>query len=250
MIGTIINCIAVVIGASIGLVIGKFYNEEMRTITMYSLGFVTLILGMSMCLLTIPSGLGAGDFLVLIFSLVFGSITGVVLQIETRLEKFGAWLQDRSKSKDSKFIEGFVVASIIFETGPLAILGAIQDGLAVESIANYLDIMSYLDNIPMLLTKSGLDGFASIAFTASMGIGVLFAIIPVLIYQGIITLFSFVIAPLIPLYVQQMMSVVGGGLMIGISLKLFDIKDVKVGNMIPTIIWVIPLALIVQYLGF
>ncbi|MHA1450496.1 MAG: DUF554 family protein, partial [Candidatus Hodarchaeales archaeon] len=125
-------------------------------------------------------------------------------------------------------------ASIVFETGPLSILGAIQDGFG---------------QIDLLVTKSALDGFASIAFAATMGIGVLFAVIPVFIYQGTITVFSFILEPLIPLYVEQMMSVVGGAMIIGIGLKLLDIKDVKVGNMIPAIFWVIPLGIIIPALG-
>lgn len=234
MLGTIINVIAVTIGSTIGILVGRKYSEEMRTITMHSLGLITLILGMAMALQSIEGGLGATDFLVLIFSLVLGSITGVILQIESRMERFGGFLKEKTKSGETRFIEGFVVASIVFETGPLSILGAIQDGFG---------------QIDLLVTKSALDGFASIAFAASMGIGVFFAIIPVFVYQGTITAFSLIISPSIPIYVEQMMNVVGGAMILAIGLKLLDIKDVKVGNMIPAIFWVIPLGILIPALG-
>ncbi|MHA1450497.1 MAG: DUF554 family protein [Candidatus Hodarchaeales archaeon] len=118
MLGTITNVIAVTIGSITGILLGKKYTDEMRTITMHSLGLVTLILGMSMALQSMEGGLGATDFLVLIFSLVLGSITGIILQIETRMERFGGFLKEKTKSEETRFIEGFVIASIVFETGP------------------------------------------------------------------------------------------------------------------------------------
>lgn len=233
MIGTIINVIAVIIGSIIGLITGKFYNDEMRDITIKGIGLVTLVLGFQMALMTrIP--IEASDFLIIIFSMVLGGITGVILKIEERLESTATWLKEKTNNKESTFVEGFVVATIIFETGPMAVLGAINDGMS--------------GNIDLLLTKSALDGFVSIAFASSMGTGVLFSSLSVLIYQGLITLASSILAPLIPLYTEQLIGILGGVLILGIGLKLLDIQDVKVANFMPAIIWVVILSLLVSNL--
>jgi len=232
VLGTIINAITVIIGSLIGLAIGKFYTEEMEDITIKGIGLVTLVLAFQMALL--EKTLQPEDFLVLIFSMVLGGLTGVILKLETRLEGFAAWLKEKTKSEESTFIEGFVLATIIFETGPMAILGAISDGLEGD--------------IGLLLTKSGLDGFVAISFASSMGTGVLFSFIPMVIYQGIITLAASFIQGLLPVYTIQMMSILGGVLIVGIGLKLLDIKDVHIANYMPAILWVIPLSQLIIFL--
>ncbi len=228
MLGTIINCTAIIIGSLLGLLIGRYYTEEMKEITIRGLGLITIMISIQMALLTVS--LVAHDFIVIIFSVVLGGVTGVALKIEDRLESLGQWLQEKTQTSTdkAKFIEGFVTASIIFETGPLAILGAINDGLRGD--------------IGLLLIKSSLDGFVSIAFGASLGIGVIFSTIVVFFYQAPITLAAQFIEPFISEYVENMMNVVGGIIIFGLGLKLLDIKDIKVANLIPAIFWVIPLA--------
>ena len=202
MLGTIINCIAVIVGSLFGVTLGKYiFSEEMKEITIKSIGLLTLVLGMQMYLSYAVTEL---EFLVLMFSLVIGSILGTALKIEENIEKLGEWIKSQAKSSEGSFVESFVIASIIFETGPLAILGSIKDGLNQE--------------LDLLLIKSGLDGILSIALATSMGIGVIFSIIPVAIYQGSITLLAVLFGSQLSSTVQGMISVVGGVLILGIGL--------------------------------
>ncbi|MHA1993325.1 MAG: DUF554 domain-containing protein [Candidatus Hodarchaeales archaeon] len=230
MLGTFINCLAVIIGTIIGVTIGKVvFSEEMKQITIRSIGLLTILIGVQM-FLSYP--LSEMEFLVVLFSLVFGGIIGILLKIESNIEKLGEWFKVRAKSSESTFVEGFVVASIIFETGPLAILGAIKDGINQE--------------IDLLLIKSGLDGIMSIVLSASMGIGVIFSVIPVFVYQGAITIISAIIGPQLSESVQGMVSVVGGVLILGLGLRVLEIKDIHVGDMTPSILIVIPFTIILE----
>ncbi len=230
MLGTIINCLAVIIGTIIGVTIGKvIFSEEMKQITIRSIGLLTILIGVQM-FLSYP--LSEMEFLVVLFSLVFGGIIGILLKIESNIDKLGEWFKGRAKSSESTFVEGFVVASIIFETGPLAILGAIKDGINQE--------------IDLLLIKSGLDGIMSIVLSASMGIGVIFSVIPVFVYQGAITIISAIIGPQLSESVQGMVSVVGGVLILGLGLRVLEIKDIHVGDMTPSILIVIPFTIILE----
>jgi uncharacterized membrane protein YqgA involved in biofilm formation len=234
MLGTIINCIAVILGSLVGVSIGKYvFSEEMKQVTIKSIGLLTIVLGMQMYL---SYSLTEMEFLVLIFSLVLGGITGTILRIEDNVEKFGEWLKSRAKSSESSFVEGFVVASIIFETGPLAILGSIKDGITQSQ------------ELDLLLIKSGLDGIMAIALSTSLGIGVVFSIIPVALYQGIITILAAIFGPSLSFAIQGMISVVGGVLILGLGLRVLEIKDIPVGDMIPSILLVIPFTMILEIL--
>lgn len=235
MFGTIINCITIIIGSFLGVTLGKYvFTEEMKQVTIKSIGLLTLVLGIQMFLSYEVAEL---EFLVLLFSLVLGSITGTLLRIEDNIEKLGKWLKSRFKSSESNFVEGFVVASIIFETGPLAVLGSIKDGISGE--------------LDLLLIKSGLDGIMSIALATSMGIGVIFSIIPVLIYQGSITILAALVGPQLSDPVKGMISVVGGVLILGLGLRILEIKDmdkVKIMDMTPSILLIIPFTILLELL--
>ena len=230
MLGTIINCIAVLIGSFLGITLGKLYTEEMKEITTKAIGLITIIIGIQMSLEFTLSNV---QFLNLLFSLVIGSIIGVILQIEENILRFGDWLKTRAKSSENTFVEGFVVASIIFETGPMAILGSINDGVR--------------QNIDLLLIKSGLDGIMSIALTASMGIGVVFSIIPIALYQGSITILAFILGSELSSTVHSMIYAVGGVLILGLGIRILEIKEIPVGNMVPSILLVIPFTIILEF---
>ena len=230
MLGTLINCLAVVCGTLIGVTIGKvFFSDEMKQITIKSIGLLTMMLGVQMFL---KYSLSEMEFLVLMFSLVLGGIIGVLIKIEDNIEKLGEWFKDRAKNSESTFVEGFVVASILFETGPLAILGSIKDGISQE--------------LDLLLIKSGLDGIMSIVLSATLGIGVIFSVVPILVYQGSITLISVLVGPQLSESVQGMISVVGGVLILGLGIRILEIKDIPVGDMTPSILLVIPFTLILE----
>ena len=231
MLGTIINCIAVIIGSFLGITLGKLYTEEMKEITTKVIGLITIIIGIQMAL---ASPLTEVQFLIMMFSLVIGAIIGVILQIEGNIDRFGNWLKSRARSTESTFVEGFVVASIIYETGPLAILGAIKDGINQE--------------IDLLLIKSGLDGIMSIALTASLGIGVIFSIIPMALYQGSITILAALLGSELSSTVQTMIYAVGGVLILGLGIRILEIKEIPVGNMVPSVLLVIPFTLILEFI--
>jgi uncharacterized membrane protein YqgA involved in biofilm formation len=229
MLGTIINCIAVILGSLLGITLGKLYTEEMKEITTKAIGLITITIGIQMSL---ASSLTEVQFLIMLFSLVIGAIIGAILQIEKNIDRFGNWLKSRARSSESTFVEGFVVASIIYETGPMAILGAIKDGLNQD--------------IDLLLIKSGLDGIMSIALAASMGIGVIFSIIPMALYQGSITILVTLLGSELSSTIQSMVYAVGGILILGLGIRILEIKEIPVGNMIPSILIVIPFTLIVE----
>jgi uncharacterized membrane protein YqgA involved in biofilm formation len=165
--------------------------------------------------------------LIVIGAILIGGIIGSALKIEQRLEKFGTVLQKRfagkgSKDSKEKFITGFVNASLVFTIGPLAILGALSDGLG--------------QGIEQLATKSILDGFASLAFAASLGWGVALSAIPVGIWQGLLTVLAFAVGSVMSVPVVSALTATGGVLLLGVGLRLLQIRQVAVGNMLPALI--------------
>ncbi len=230
MLGTIINCVAVILGTLIGITIGKtIFTDEMKHITITSIGLLTMLLGVEMF---ISYNLSNVEFLILLFSLVLGGMIGTWVKIEQNVEKLGEWFKNKAKSSESTFVEGFVVASIIFETGPMAILGSIKDGIGEE--------------IDLLLIKSGLDGIMSIALSASLGIGVIFSVVPILLYQGSITLLSALIGAQLNEPVQGMITVIGGVLILGLGIRILEIKDIPVGDLTPSILIILPFTILVE----
>jgi hypothetical protein len=167
------------------------------------------------------SALKSGDILLIIFSLAIGSVAGEYIGIEKWLEKLGNWLNTCLSKSENEITRGFVTASLLYCVGSMAIVGSLESGLA--------------DNHQTLYAKSILDGIASVIFASSLGWGVLFSAIPVLIYQGALTLSASVMKPfLTPLVVDQM-SAVGGLLILAIGINLLELKKINVGNMLPAI---------------
>jgi uncharacterized membrane protein YqgA involved in biofilm formation len=230
--GTIINVLAIVAGTAAGVLIGNRLSEKTARVVTDGLGLVVLVLGglnvISLLDSEFVSAVGPGiPLLIVIGAVLIGGIIGSALQIEQRLEKFGSALQKRfagKESKDSKekFITGFVNASLVFTIGPLAILGALSDGLG--------------QGIEQLATKSILDGFASLAFAASLGWGVALSAIPVGIWQGLLTLIAFAVGSVMSAPVIAALTATGGVLLLGVGLRLLQIRQVAVGNMLPALI--------------
>lgn len=230
--GTIINVAAIVLGATIGVLVGHRLHKRTSEVVTDSLGLVTVVLGaLNVVALSdaafVDAVGGGGTLLVVLASLLIGGITGSLLRLEQRLESFGAFLQRRlqkSGSSEAKktFIDGFVAASLIFTIGPLAILGALSDGLG--------------QGIEQLALKSALDGFASIAFAASMGWGVAAAAIPVALWQGTITIVAAVLGAGMADAAISAMTATGGILLLGVGLRLLNIRQVSVADMLPSLI--------------
>ena len=230
--GTLINVVAIVLGTLVGVLIGNRLSEKTSRVVTDGLGLVVLVLGglnvMSLLDQEFVSAVGPGvPLLIVIGAILIGGIIGSALKIEQRLEKLGSVLQKRfsgkgSKDSKEKFITGFVNASLVFTIGPLAILGALSDGLG--------------QGIEQLATKSILDAFASLAFAASLGWGVALSAIPVGIWQGLVTLLAYTVGAVVSAPVVSALTATGGVLLLGVGLRLLQIRSVAVGNMLPALL--------------
>jgi len=215
--GTIVNVIAIFLGCSVGFTLKSRFPKKIGKIVMQALGLASLLIGAQMALKT-------NNILLVIFSLVIGGVIGEIIGIEEGLERFGERVKLKFKSNDSseRFVEGFVTASLLYCVGSMAIMGALKEGLS--------------GNPDILYAKSLLDGVTSLALTAAMGIGVLFSVMPVFLYQGGITLLSRLIKDLLSPEIINEMTAVGGILILGIGFGLLEIRKIKIGNLLPAII--------------
>ncbi len=223
--GTIVNAGAVVAGAVAGILIRNSLSEKIKSIIMQGVALAVLLVGLSGALQGLYTV--AGDrldrqyLMLMIASLLLGGITGELLQIETRLDRMGKWFQNRFSRAESDFARGFVTASLVYCVGAMAIVGALEDGLTGDAT--------------ILFSKSILDGVSAVIFAATMGIGVALSAVPVLVYQGGITLLAGVLRPFLTETVISQMSLVGGVLIFAIGLNLLEVTRIKVGNLLPAI---------------
>lgn len=226
-IGTVINVFAIIVGAGIGILAGNRIPERTRTLMTDVLGAITLIGAASAIwslwdqelIGSVPRGF---PLLIVLGSLLVGGLIGSLLRIESRLEAWGERLKKRfDRNGNSPFVEGFVTASLIFVIGPLAILGSISDGMS--------------QGIDQLSLKSTLDFFAAIAFAAAMGWGVALSALPVGIYQGAWTVIGFALGSILTDYQISAMTATGGILLLGISFKLLNIKQIAIGDLLPAL---------------
>lgn len=227
--GTLINVVAIVLGSLIGVLLGNRLPEKMSRTLTDAMGLVVLVIG------ALNLGeLGNQEFkaatepfptiLIVLASLLIGGVTGSLLKIEQRLEQFGSWLQRRSSAAGDrdKFIQGFVNASLLFTIGPMAVLGALQDGLG--------------QGFEILGLKATLDGFTSIAFSATMGWGVAFSAIPVAIWQGGLTLLALAAGSVLSTALVTSITATGGILLLGTGLRLMNIRMVAVADLLPALV--------------
>jgi uncharacterized protein len=214
LLGTIVNTLAIIVGSLLGIVFrGSIPNKYQVTI-MQAISLAVILIGLKMAFKT-------DAILLVIFSLVIGSIFGEFIKIEDRLENLGKRLETKFAKAGDGIAKGFVVASLVYCVGSMAIVGSMESGLT--------------GNHQTLFAKSALDGLSSIIFASTFGIGVLFSSISVFVYQGILTLTSTLMKPfLIPPVINQM-SGVGGLLIMAIGFNLLEIQKIKVGNMLPAI---------------
>jgi len=224
MLGTIINTAAVIAGSIAGLIIRSRMPKRITDRVFQAIGLFTLFLGIHMASKT-------DNFLILVFSMVTGTILGEWMDIDKAFLKFSNWLKGKLKSHGtSTFSEGFVTSFLLFCMGSMTILGAFEEGLG--------------DEPNLLMAKSVLDGFSSIALAASLGIGVLFSAIPLLIYQGGLTLFAASLADYLTDPIINELTAVGGLLLLGLGLNILNITKLKIMNMIPALVIAVILALI------
>jgi len=215
-----VNALAVAGGTLAGLFFKKGFKENIREITNQGLGLSVMFIGIA----TTLSGLLNPESkpILFIISLVLGGILGEMMRIETHLENLGDKLKSRLGEGHGKVSEAFVTATLIYCVGSMAILGSIQSGLH--------------DSHEILYAKSILDGICSIILASTLGIGVLFSAVPVLIYQGGMTLLASFIGPYATDEIIREISTVGGILIFGIGLNLLEIRRIRTGNFLPALL--------------
>ena len=231
--GTILNVITVLLGTGIGLLIGRRMPDRMVESLVTGLGFFTILISISLGLRLFTDPLAQpGDELAVLAAILVGVAIGEVLRLHDRLEALGAWFQRRlvgeagsaegATGAGTKVAEGFVTASLVFCVGPLTILGSLQNGLTGDA--------------QLLAIKSLLDGVASIAFAAALGWGVGLSAITVLVVQGGIAAFSTLLEPFFDEVTILAITATGGILLMGIALRLLDLKPVRVANFLPALV--------------
>lgn len=218
MTGTLINAGAVIVGSSLGLLLKKGLPDKYNAIYFQAVGLFTIVLGIQMALkITVP--------LLVVFSLIAGGLTGELLKLELRMNRFGDFLKKKFKFGNENFTEGLVTAFLLFCMGSMSILGPVEEGLTGKISE-------------LLKAKSLMDGFSSLLLTSALGIGVLFSVIPLLIYQGSITLLVQWLGQDIPENYINEITVIGGILLIGLALDILGIKKLKILNMLPALIYI------------
>lgn len=218
MIGTIVNTAAVALGGSVGLLFKKNIPEKIQTIYFQTVGLFTLSIGISMVW-------QMKHILIIVFSLIIGSVIGELLSIEERSISIGAYLKKKLKIGNERFTEGLTTSFLLFCMGSMSIVGSIEDGL---------------NNQPdLLLTKSIMDGFSALLLASAFGIGVAFSAIPLFIFQSSITVVARFAGSFLTSEMIQGISVVGGILLIGLAINILEIKRLKIMNMLPAVIIVV-----------
>lgn len=226
--GTIINIVAILVGATIGMVIKGGLASRYESIVMHSIGLSVIFIGITGVLsqmLVIENGSFSTRYtLLMIISLIVGSLIGEKINIEEKLEKFGESCKTKFKFKGDKgndFVEGFVSSSLLFCVGAMAIVGSLNDGLNHD--------------YSTLVAKSLMDMVASVVLAASLGIGVYFSILAVGIYQGSITLLASLISPYLNDTIISQISCIGSILIFALGLNMIFGKKIRIGNMLPSI---------------
>lgn len=218
ILGAVVNGICIIIGTILGKLLSNI-PESMKGTVMHAIGLAVTILGLQM-------GLKSENFLVVIISLVMGAVIGEWLELEEKLKSLGDWLEKKAGSKGEGSISlGFVTATLIFAIGAMGVLGALDSGIR--------------GNHDVLFTKAIIDGFISIILTTTLGIGVLFSAIPVILYEGGIAIFatqinSFVPDKLMNQFIVEM-TATGGIMIFAIGLNLLGVIKIKVANLLPGI---------------
>ncbi|MDF1513296.1 MAG: DUF554 domain-containing protein [Anaerolineae bacterium] len=222
-VGSLINALTVITGSTIGLIAGNKLPNRFKGIIFQAVGLSTLVLGMQMAF-------EVQDFVIFIFSLIFGAVIGEILHLETRMGQLSEWLKARIRIKNERFTEGLITAFLIFCVGSMTFVGAINEGLTGDRT--------------LILSKSVLDGFTSMVLASVYGVGVLFSVLPLFIVQGSLTLLATPFQALFSEVIIAQLTAVGGALILAIGFNLLEIKKIKTINMLPGLVVVVVLTLI------
>lgn len=215
--GTLVNAAAIILGSGVGLALKHGIPEKYQNTLVQGMSLAVGIIGLQMALKT-------QNVLIVILGIAVGAIIGEALNIDGGLNKIGAWLSDKLSSGEagqSNIGRGFVTATLVYCIGAMAVVGSIQDGLTGDT--------------GILYAKSLLDGIISVVFTSSMGIGVAFSSVSVLVYQGLITLLAGFFSAVLSEQVITELTATGGILIVGVSILMLEIKNIKLANLLPAI---------------
>ena len=223
--GAAINAGAVVVGGCIGMLLGSRLPNKMRLIVFQALGLCTLAIGIQMTFKTTNP-------LYMVGSILLGAILGEALRLEEAITNGGDKLKRALRSGNARFTDGFVTASLLFCIGSMAVLGSLQEGIGGDRT--------------IVLTKTTLDFFAAIALGAAYGSGVIFASLPILVYQGGLTLFAEAVSPWMSDLMRAELEATGGIMVLGIGVNLLEIKKIPLSNLLPALAVVVALCLLVD----
>jgi uncharacterized membrane protein YqgA involved in biofilm formation len=229
---SLVNVTTVLVGTTVGAVLGNRLPVRTRDLVTDALGLVTLLIAGTSAMAVLSPDLAdeVGDsapMLIVLGSLLLGGIAGSLLRLEQRVEGLGGWLQrrlagDADSAARHRFIEGFVVSSLVFCTGPLTILGSLNDGLGHGG--------------DQILLKSVLDGFAAVAFAASFGWGVAASALTIAVVQGSLTLLGVALGNVLPDAELAAITACGGLLLVGVALRLLRIREIPVADLLPALL--------------
>ncbi len=219
-VGAFVNAVGIALGSLVGVAFGSRLPERIRTIVFQGLGLCTLVLGLKMALPTQQP-------LIVIFSIVIGSAAGEALKLESRLMRVGDILKARLRSSNPLFTDGMVNASVLFCIGAMAIVGSFDEGIRGDRA--------------VVFSKTLIDSFAALALASAYGIGVLFSALPVLIYQGSLTVLAGTFQQWLDPATMTELTAVGGTLIIGIALNMLEVTHIALSNMLPSLLAVIGL---------
>lgn len=214
MLGTLVNVGTILLGSALGLLLRKGLPQRLRDTVMQGLGLCVILIGLS-------GAIETADTMCVILSVVIGGLVGAAVNIERRLENLGNLAQRKLARGGDGFARGFVTASLVYCVGAMAIMGALDSGLKGD--------------YDTLIAKSALDGISAVIFASTLGPGVAFSAVAVLVYQGAITLMAGWLKPLLTDAIITEMSAVGGLLIVGIGLNMLFDKHIAVGNLLPAI---------------
>ena len=226
MLGALVNCGAVIIGSLIGLLFKKGISERVSETVMKGMALCVLWIGVTGAIEESPETDGTKRALVIIFSLLFGAVVGELIDLDKWVGRLGAWIEKKVGTGHGNVTQGFVTATLLFCVGAMSVLGPLESGLKNDHTTQY--------------TKSVLDFVSSVIYTSSMGIGVIFSAVSVLVLQGGTTLFSQWISPVLTDAVVAEMSVVGSLLIVGLAFNILGITKLKIMNYLPAVFLTIP----------
>ncbi len=231
MIAVFVNCAAIILGSLVGLVCTSRINHDLSDVVQTAAGIVTIVIGVEMAL-------EYQSIVILALSLISGGILGFFLDVDGKILRFGAFLEKKFSAKkhtDVKhdFARAFLNASVLFCVGAMSILGSLKAGIDKD--------------YTIIFTKSILDGFMAIVFTAAMGAGTAFAAVTVLVYQGALTLLAGVAAPYADAGLIKEISAAGGALIIMIGVNLLGLKQIKTANYLPAVVISVLLVLVSRF---